>query len=461
MEGEDFNLKSETVRSLFSSDKTDLARELLQVKLSKPIDELDFKELRSLSISVLELDNSIVPNEESDFYSFICREVLNLIKVPRDELLKQLQEAIDDLNMVHNARNRRQEELENVSKDKSVEGKSYKIKLHRHYLKKIKNDEDKLINFLKNDLFLSAYTSSMPLKWPIGSRYPFRLSRLFYLTDNISEIHHKIGFAPITEVDNYSKLYDEDRKKFYRIVRQKYTPKYLIKEIKESIDSNHILISRKSILNKLLKFYLKRDWETFANICPAQIEGLFFQLAVEVGVKAESMKTSSITDKVENVWEKSEILNEYDYEYFAFVFPIVRNKISHGQSLGDDLSDLAYSLLFDLKTLCLFFKSWKLKYNEAIYQQEKIKENETDLYHLVKYIDLLKVKIDPFYNPSYTDSDIKKFLRKEFRFEKIKNRVIPGTILGVTIGSYAKKIRKMSINVEDCNKVIDYYKYKM
>jgi len=74
------------------------------------------------------------------------------------------------------------------------------------------------------------------------------------------------------------------------------------------------------------------------------------------------------------------------------------------------------------------------------------------------YIDLFGTKIDSFYKPKYSDDNIKSLLVKEFKFENIKERVKPGTLFGITIIASAMKLKKLKINDEECDKVIEYYK---
>jgi hypothetical protein len=191
---------------------------------------------------------------------------------------------------------------------------------------------------------------------------------------------------------------------------------------------------------------------------PQQIEGLLYDLAIEIGISPESLKTSSITDKARFLYDKGDILKEFDFEYFAFIFPVVRNRIAHGKKIDNKINDLAFTLLFDLQTVTTFFNSTKFKYNKALSILELIHKDEKDISSLIQYVDLLGTKIDPFYKPKYSDKEIKELLRKEFKFEKIQKRVRRGTVLGVTIPAIAKKLIRMGINTEDCQLVMDNYK---
>jgi len=379
-----FRLNSESVLNLFSLDRTVIARTFLAGKLSLKLDQTCFEDIRDIVISELSLNKQLVPIEEKEFYEFICREVLKLSKPPQEELLKLLKEAIDDLNFINKIRERYQTSLGEIKKDKNIEGKKYKLDLVYHYLNKIKNDEEKLIKFLREDLFKSAFSNSISPSWSTFYQYPFRGVKIFYQFENISEIYHKIVFVPITEISYYSGLYNNNKNKFFRIIKKSFPATSLINEIKDTIKSNHILVKKKSILYKFLNFYSKHEWEVFANICPAQIEGMLYKLALEIGIKPDLLKTSSIIDKANFIYKNSELFNDYDYEYFAFVFPVIRNRVSHGQEINkESISDFAYSLLFDLNTVINLFKSFNLNYNKAIVEQKNIEKNESDIHHLL------------------------------------------------------------------------------
>lgn len=457
MEENSFKLKANTLMDIFSCNKENIARGILSLKIRIDVEKTPFTKIRSQYIQDLNLDELAVPKNEMDFYEFICNKELKINTTPSEELLKQLIECVDDLNFLNNIKEKHQNILESVEKDKNIEGKQYKIKLQRHYLKKIQNDENEIKDFLRKDLFIEAFYNSTTTPRFSIKRYPFKMAKLFYINENMSEIIHKISFVPITEITEFCTLFNHNRKEFYHKIREKYPPKILMDDIKKAVCTNHILQHKESILHKLLNFYLNDEWELFLNICPQQIEGMLYNLALEIGIKEESLKTSSITDKANFIFEKSKLFSEYDHEYFSFIFPIVRNRISHGQNLGVNLEDIAYSLLFDLKTIVLFYKSSILNYNKAVSIMNKIEKDESNIYYLLEYIDLFGTKIDKFYKPKYTDIEIKKMIKKEFTFEKIKSKYIKGTVGAFTILYQAEKLVRLNINKDDCKKVINYY----
>jgi len=361
-----FNLAGPEIMKLFSEDETSIAQTFLTSHLKIDFELIKFEEIRNRTIQEFSLTDTKVPKNLKEFSKYVCNEILNLKRLPRETLFDLLQRSLDDLNFIHKTKGHHEEKVEILKRDKNIEGKKYILNKHIYIVKRLKNDEARLIKFLREDLFTMSFSQSMPTTLNNFFIYPFGLNRFSYLHDNLVEISHKIGFAPITEVNKYGELFEKDKRKFYRIIKRNYSPTSLIKSIEETLNRNHLINKKKDILRKILATYKKRNWEVFINLCPQQIEGLLYDLCIEIGVKSTSLKTSSITDKINFINDRSEVFNIQDYQYFAFVFPIIRNKIAHGFQLNENLADLAYSLLFDLHTTIDFFDSEHFKYNKAL-----------------------------------------------------------------------------------------------
>ena len=370
--------------------------------------------------------------------------------------IESFREIIDDLKLVHKLKEKYETKIEEISRDDRIEGKKYKLDYNRHFLKKLKRDEEEIVEYLRkyySSQFPALFVSNIKFQF---SSYPFRFSKLFRSYENLSAITHKIRFAPITDLSYYTNLYETDENKFFRIIKKEYPTKFLIDNIRKAIRSNHMLFKNKSIIYKILNLYNKKEWEIFANICPNQIEGLLYDLALMTGIKEKSLKTSSVTSKVHLLRDKSDILDEHDFEYFAFTFPLLRNKIAHGVRLKS-YSNVAYSLLYDLYVTANFYLSFKFKFNEALYKLRRIDKGQSKLFSLIDYLDFIGTKIDDFYQAPYNDFEIKELLKTEFTFSNVTKQVIKGTYYHLTISGSAEKVRELGINSMECDKIIKHY----
>ena len=101
------------------------------------------------------------------------------------------------------------------------------------------------------------------------------------------------------------------------------------------------------------------------------------------------------------------------YEYFAFNFPILRNKIAHGDLENTEDEYLANTLLLDLWSVCNFTNENELPYNV---KRKKINElyamEKTALFQFyISNKDLDLNKLDDFY------------VEENSKLEEIKNRL--------------------------------------
>lgn len=167
------------------------------------------------------------------------------------------------------------------------------------------------------------------------------------------------------------------------------------KKISDLIDKSHVLARRKQVILTMLKHFENQDYISFVSIAPLQIEGIFADICQEVEISAKQLDISSLNSKLEHIDKK---MNSFSYfEYYAFIFPVMRNLVAHGELIDGDFEETAVRLILDLLPVCELASSKDLPINHAlIVLGEASKSNYEKLAEWLMLRD--KVKIPDFYN---------------------------------------------------------------
>ena len=118
---------------------------------------------------------------------------------------------------------------------------------------------------------------------------------------------------------------------------------------------------------------------------------------------------STLVDKINQLTEKGD--QNIDYEYFAFIFPVIRNRVAHGKLITNDLELNAWLLLLDLSYACDLLKSSDLNINKNLACLSSAYKNK-DIFSLIKLAPIFEHGIDSFYTEQITQlNDLKELLR--------------------------------------------------
>lgn len=118
-----------------------------------------------------------------------------------------------------------------------------------------------------------------------------------------------------------------------------------------TIENEYYLRNRKKILKEMMKSFKNGNKEVFINLVAIQIEGIFEDYCISIG----ALKQENTFTLVEKVRRAEENIILYGYEYFAFDFPKIRNKIAHAKIIEDDIVNLANELFLDLNYVLNLF----------------------------------------------------------------------------------------------------------
>ncbi|NCS34315.1 MAG: hypothetical protein GPJ14_08430 [Microcystis aeruginosa G11-01] len=221
------------------------------------------------------------------------------------------------------------------------------------------------------------------------------------------------------------------------------------------ISKSHILDKRKQVIHTMLSHFEKKDYISFVSMVPLQIEGIFEDICRELGASESELGISSLNKKLEIIDEKINSL--LSFEYYSFIFPVLRNLVAHGGLVGGDLEETAIKLMLDLYPVCLLADSNDLPINRAI-QVLKL-ANQKDFQNLIEWLDLKdKVSIPEFYNMEediksaelhYSSQEFWDYLTKELEMlnhEDELKRSVPVKVAG--------KLKNKGFDEEQCKKFL-------
>lgn len=234
----------------------------------------------------------------------------------------------------------------------------------------------------------------------------------------------------------------------------------LLDDLKDKLVSSVCLRERKSVLLKAVELYEQGEYETFNNILPIQIEGMFADYLQDTTIffrfsKMELYLNAVLKEKIQHLQEvKSDIYPEA-VEYFMYYFNnMIRNKIAHGRYKGNQNEKIqdeifANELILDMGMLVhmlsrksetekmyRFVHGYKKHYEQVIRSSEEhqcfgalfndmIGEKTIADYDTIEWYRPIQVAywlVNPYYEKIYGQVDDKKdlldlrneFLSKEF-----------------------------------------------
>lgn len=429
-----------------------------QVKVSR----LDFKSLKDEYVERFQMESVLpTPENEKEFYDHICREYLFLeTNNNRQKLYDVVNKIISDLREIKHDREKYQGELKKIKGKEFEDGDNYEEKLINHYIKKQDNAEKQIIEFITTNL--SSYTSKngyISIFGGIGQgtdlRYSYNWNKRYHKKESLSEIVNKLLHVSVIRYHELERIYRTDKKKFIKEVEKDVKIDSVIENIKLRVNSNHLLNARKPLITDLLNLFKRKKYELFCNVCPQLIEGLLYDYCLESGVKESALVNSTLVEKINYLNDSDDHRIRISYEYFAFKFPIIRNRIAHGKKVKEDLYLLSWTLLMDLNYVCDLFKSSHLITNKKI----SVIENAFEDNKLSNLVLLSSVFIDPI--PSFYTKVTKKFEKLK---EKLKTDLTADNFSkSVTFGKEddrhilidcIKDLKKVGVNEQECAKIL-------
>ncbi|APA83936.1 hypothetical protein [Francisella tularensis] len=406
-----------------------------------------FEDVRAIYIKSNKQDD--VCKDENDFYKSIAKDYLWLRHDPKDKLLEYFYKATDDLKKIDLQLNYINTELNKLnSKKKSIgwlNGEDrYCRNLLEYYKEKNQIAKDEILIFISKDLesysLENCYRSFDPLKaFPFRNEMPYSYSSRKWILSfydpydvrSLTELSNKFLNLPLSSYKKIEDLYKNNKVEFFKLAENYISSnlnrdKSVIDKIKKYTETNHIIANRKDIILEILKHYNEQNFISVVHMLPMQIEGIFHDICLEIGINESQLDISSINDKLEIM--ESKINNFYYFEYYSFKFPILRNKVAHGKKIEGNIQHTAIMLILDLLPVCELCLLKEIPINKKIsLLDEALNDNFDSLIEMFNYKD---IEIPSFYQrdndiktalEKYKDDAFWDYLENEVKKEKVEN----------------------------------------
>lgn len=380
-----------------------LAKEFLNDFLDIDIFQSDFTIIKEKYMEIFE-DSDYPKDSESKFYSYILNEYLEIKSTPYQNLINILLRSQKKLNEVSTEIKSLEKKLKVYAQKNLLRVEDRYNKKHiEYYLSKNKDIKEKIINFITNDIKSKAYQESkknyqftvsyLPMEGYID--FSYRFMNTAYI-ENFDELTFQFGFLPSKGTKKLKDLYSkQEKKEFYEILEYLFNDYSILKTLNTGLDENHILNMRKRIFNSIFKHFENKDYISINNMLPLQIEGLFYDFCLLLGISEKSLEISSLNSKLDKIKKKNNESIWWHYEYFSFKFPIIRNKVAHGRYLESDDKLTSYLLFIDLYNVCEMITDKNIELNQYVKYLKDEKILDKKILELIKF---KGIKLDKFYN---------------------------------------------------------------
>ena len=391
-----------------------IGKHFLSYALNIDAFKLEFEEVKKKYIE--SSNEKKFPQGEEDFYKQIVKEYLWLENEPKEKLLKYFYRAKDDIESIEQHLNYINVELEKLKNSKRTLGwlngeKRYKRNLLEYYRDKNQVAKSEILSFMSKDI--EAYAFSKCKKNLLSAslnvfsgRMPYKYSRgLFidpefniYDVRNMTDMSNKFLDLPVSTYKKVKKLHKENQEEFYCFAMDYISGNVegiinVIEQTYDYINRSHIINSRKNVLLAIIKHFNDKDYVSVVNILPMQIEGIFHDVCLGMGVDESRLDISSINEKLRII--EKELNNFMYFEYYSFKFPVTRNKIAHGRLLEANLEHTAIMLMLDLIPVFELSLSKEIPSNKKMTLLDKVLKN--DFGSLIEMFNYQDVVIPSFY----------------------------------------------------------------
>jgi hypothetical protein len=461
--------------NLFVLSLEDIGKLFLQKFIEEDIFVLSFKDIRDQFIISSERDKNDIPKDKEKFFIYICEKYLSLGTEPRVHLLELYRNASEDLKQIEININKYEQEikLQKQKGDNFDEVDNYKIPMLEYFIKMNIKAKDEIIFFINSEdiKFLAIEKSkkklSISITFPAKEPYPYRHYPERYDIDKFSEIRNKFFWElAIDQLYELEELYKNDQPTFFNSAQEHIINHNIIDSIYQKIDTNHCLNARKNVLLPALEFYNSNKKILFLNLIALQIEGIFYDYCLELGISKQALRQASIGAKLDEINSRNPELfdfklfrfTSYAFEYFKFHFPLLRNKVAHGKLINledQECDNLACLLLLDLNFVCNLIVSYHLPVNLLVEILKKIKSGKHEI------SDFVKIKYTIFYEENKTSN--KNLLEEkvlEFYHLNDTLKSIKGNLIEDPFFDYLSKVidKGDPVAIHGINKMITAYK---
>lgn len=151
--------------------------------------------------------------------------------------------------------------------------------------------------------------------------------------DQFSEIRHKFRHMSLKQLDSAETAYRERSPEFDKVLSEYFSAHDPLVKLRELCNSHHRLSERNNVIVPALIAFQAGHYSLFCSAAVLQIEGMFEDCCLELGVNPGSLQRQSIGPKLDSLMQSNAL--PPNYPYYAYYFPRLRNKLAHGRLLNE------------------------------------------------------------------------------------------------------------------------------
>lgn len=430
-----------------------LAKHVVASVLGPPVYKMSFVDLRDAYLQLEGAATTGVPQTDDEFYRFVCDVHLSICREPRETLLELFEQAAEDLRKIDEYVSACDAAIAGLGSDHVSGAADGERSYERRYY-----EYKRGMNLIAREeicTFLARYVGSWALARAtvrLGGpdlemfrfQYSFRGASHLYDPANRSDIHNKLHHVTIPQLRELDDLYLNDLDEFYRRIAQYVLDHEIPKRLIELVASHHRLNERRPVIEAALEAFNNKQWVLFCNVVLLQVEGIFDDYCLELGKSAADGAKPGLHAKViavnKETWFPS-------FEYFAFRFPIWRNRVAHGGMLGGAPERHATMFLLDLYDVVERLASDDLPMNRVVSLLRRIDPASPDLLDLVRFVLVMDLEVPAHYALGIRRQDVIDALNRAdlagtcLRLLKLE---YPG--IGGLVRQVAHRMKKAGIN---------------
>lgn len=310
-----------------------LARSFIQPFFAGKAHTASPAELRA---AILALDGvpDNVPEDPKSFWRWIGQELLDLDHLPAATLKKLYDEASNDLAAILKNLGTCTSKIDEIARrDPRTEEDNQHTRFFEHYRAMNTEARDEIVGVLAHGIRREALRLAIRPWLPINIFHHvpwiYQAHPASYDPNEFSEVRNKLSDLSIKERREMVRLEREDKEEFSRKLEQYVIDKRPVEDLEAMITKHHVLAERREVLEAALAAYRQRNFQVFATLAAVQVEGLFEELCRELGVEDKELRIATLVPKLDALRRTGVLLPHY--AYYAYRFPILRNRIAHGR----------------------------------------------------------------------------------------------------------------------------------
>ena len=211
-------------REIFLADSWEaIAKEFFAYFYKGDAFSAELDALRQSYIKLFEVDDeeaeTEIPKDERDFYNFVCMEVFNFIRFPKDTLLELYKKASSDLRQTFEYIRQCDDEIKKIESKKPDGGDN--LKEYFQYIKIQNQDaQTEIMEFIVDEIKkVAVYKSKqfITVSSIFDYNYSFenRFRQKYYQPFPLPGIRNKFIFMGIGRISRLEKVFNDHRDQFY------------------------------------------------------------------------------------------------------------------------------------------------------------------------------------------------------------------------------------------------------